>query len=70
MRTIGILLILFGVFALAFGGIRYTQREKVLDTPHLDAYADRERTVPFAPITGVVALLGGLVLVAVSKDKL
>jgi len=70
MRTIGILLILFGVFALAFGGIRYTQRSKVIDTPHFDAYADREHTVPFAPITGIVALLGGLVLVAVSKDRL
>ena len=28
---IGVLLIVFGVFALAYGGFGYTKREKVID---------------------------------------
>ena len=37
MKLIGILLILFGVAALAFGGITYTDREQVLDLGPIEA---------------------------------
>jgi hypothetical protein len=37
MKLVGILLIVFGVVALALGGIQYTTREKVLDIGPLEA---------------------------------
>ena len=37
MKLIGILLIVFGVVALAVGGFSYTEREKVLDIGPLEA---------------------------------
>ena len=66
---IGIILILVGVVALAYGGFSYTKREKVIDAGPLQVSADREKTVPFPPILGGLCLAGGIVLVIVGSRK-
>jgi uncharacterized membrane protein YidH (DUF202 family) len=63
MKLIGILLIVFGVFALAVGGINYTTREKVLDIGPVTATTEKHKTIPLSPIVGIAALAGGIVLV-------
>jgi len=63
MKLIGIVLIVFGVLALAYGGVSYTTRERVVDLGPLKVDADKEHTVPIAPIAGVGALVGGIALV-------
>jgi len=69
MRLLGIILIVIGVMVLAYGGFTYTTREKVLEIGSLQATALREKTVPIAPILGIVAVAGGLVLVFVVKPR-
>ena len=69
MKTIGILLIILGVLALAFGGFSYTQREKVIDTEHLDVSRNINKTVPIAPITGGIALIVGIGLIMAGSRK-
>jgi uncharacterized membrane protein YidH (DUF202 family) len=70
MKLIGIVLIVVGVLALAFGGFTYTKREKVLDIGPLQATTETQKTVPIAPIAGVAALVGGIVMVvAGSKTR-
>lgn len=59
---IGILLIIIGVVALAYGGFTYTKREKVIDAGPLQVSADKEKTVPLPPILGGLCLVGGVVL--------
>jgi uncharacterized membrane protein YidH (DUF202 family) len=63
MKLIGIVLIVVGVLALAFGGFSYTKREKIIDLGPLQASTERQKTVPIAPIAGVAALVGGIALV-------
>jgi len=63
MKLIGILLIVFGVVALAIGGINYTKREKVLDIGPLEATTETRETIPISPIVGIAALVGGIALV-------
>ena len=58
----GILLIVLGLAALAYGGITYTSRETVIDIGPLQATADRERTFPLPPVAGVAAVAGGVAL--------
>lgn len=67
MKLIGIVLIVFGLFALAFGGFSYTKREKVLDLGPLQATAETHKTIPIAPVAGLAALLGGIALVVVGS---
>jgi uncharacterized membrane protein YidH (DUF202 family) len=67
VKLIGIVLIVFGIVALAVGGFTYTTREKIIDIGPLQASADRQKTVPIAPIAGIAAVVGGIVLVVVGS---
>ena len=66
MKLIGVLLIVFGVIALAVGSIRYTTREKVLDIGPLQATTEKDHLIPLSPIVGLASLAGGIVLVVTS----
>ena len=65
MKLIGVLLLVFGIVALALGGITYTKREKVLDIGPITATTEREKTIPLSPIVGLAAVAGGIVLIVV-----
>ena len=63
MKLIGILLIVFGLAALAMGGFSYIKREKVLDLGPIEATTETRKTVPLSPIVGIAAVVGGIALV-------
>lgn len=65
----GIVLIILGVVALSYQGITYTSEEKVIDIGPLQATAMTEKTIPLPPVLGVLALVGGIVLVVVGARK-
>ena len=70
MKLIGILLIVFGVVALAIGGINYTKEETIIDLGPLQATAETEERIPLSPILGIGAILGGVgLVVAGSKTR-
>jgi uncharacterized membrane protein YidH (DUF202 family) len=65
MKLIGIILIVFGVIALATGGIRYTTHDKVLDIGPVQATAEKHHLIPFSPIVGLAAIAGGIAILVV-----
>jgi hypothetical protein len=69
MRILGIILIVLGVIALAYGGISYTKEEKVLDIGPLEATRKTRETIPLPPLLGGLALAGGIVLVIAGSRK-
>jgi uncharacterized membrane protein len=66
---VGIILIAIGIIALAWGGITYTKREKVIDAGPVQVSADREKTIPFPPVLGGICLVGGIILVIVGNRQ-
>ena len=66
---IGLVLIAVGILALAYQGITYTTREKILDVGPLEATAERQKTIPLPPIVGGVALAGGLLMIFAGAKK-
>jgi uncharacterized membrane protein len=66
---LGLALIVLGIFALAYQGITYTKREKVVDVGPIHATKDTTKTIPLPPILGGLALVGGIVLVAVGAKN-
>ena len=66
---IGIILIVLGVAGLAFQGITYTTREKVVDLPGIQVTADKQTTIPIPAIVGGLALAGGVAMVVMASKK-
>jgi len=63
VKLVGILLIVFGVAALAMGGFSYVKREKAIDLGPVQVTTEERKTVPLSPIVGIAAVAGGVVLV-------
>ena len=69
VTLVGIALIILGVLALAYQGITYTKREKVIDLGPLQASVDKKKSIPLPPIVGALALAGGVVMVIIGSRK-
>jgi hypothetical protein len=65
----GIILIVLGILALAYRGITYTSRKKVIDIGPIQATAETDKTIPLPPVVGGLALMGGVALVIVGSKK-
>ena len=67
MRIVGVLLILFGLLALAFGGFSFLDRDKVVDLGRVEINRTERENVYIPPIVGGAAIaVGALMLLASS----
>ena len=64
---LGIALIIIGVVALAYQGLTYTTQKKVIDIGPIQATKEEHHTVSLPPILGVLALVGGVVVIATDR---
>ena len=66
---VGIVLIVLGALALAYQGITYTTHKKVLDLGPIQATETKHETIPLSPVLGGLALLGGVVIIALDRQS-
>jgi hypothetical protein len=69
IAILGIVLIVFGLAALAYQGITYTTKETIIDIGPVHATADREKTLRLPPVVGIAAVAGGVVLLIAGGRK-
>ena len=69
MKIVGMLLIALGIVALIYGGISYTNREKVIDIGPIEASTETRETIPLPPILGALALIGGVALMIAGSRR-
>ncbi len=67
--VVGIVLTLVGALTLAYQGIIYTTREKIIKIGPIEATEDVKKTIPLPPVLGVLALAGGIVLIIIGGKK-
>jgi hypothetical protein len=64
MKLIAMVLIIVGLIGLSYGGVRWTQRDTVVDLGPVEITQNKTRSVPLPPLAGGVCLVVGLVLIA------
>ena len=69
MKPIALILIIFGIVGLIYGGIGYNREKTVLDIGGIKATATEHESIPIAPIVGVLAILGGAALLVADRRK-
>jgi uncharacterized membrane protein YidH (DUF202 family) len=67
--VVGILLIVIGLVSLLLGGFRWTQEKTVVDIGPLEAKTEEHKTLPIPPVIGVLALVGGIVVLVVPRRR-
>lgn len=66
---VGIVLIILGILALAYQGITYTTHKKVVDIGPIQATKTEHQTIPFPPLLGGLAIIGGVVVLALDRQS-
>lgn len=69
MRTLGIVLIVIGILALALPYVTFTKKEKVLDIGPIEAVTEKQESLPVSPIVGGIILIAGAGIVIASISK-
>jgi uncharacterized membrane protein YidH (DUF202 family) len=69
MKMLGIVLIVLGVLALAYGGFSYTKEKKVVDLGPIQATTRTHEAVPIPPIAGAAAVIAGIAVLVTSSRK-
>ena len=69
MKVFGIVLIVIGIIMFIITGISYTTEETIIDAGPLELSAEKEESVNWPPYAGGVAVVAGLILVAIGRKK-
>ncbi len=69
MKILGIVLIVAGIVALAYGGFSYTTTKKDVDMGPLQISHKQNHSVPLPPILGVVGIVAGGALLYFGAKK-
>ena len=64
---VGIILIIFGILALGYQGISYTQHEKIAQIGNVQLTENTQHSIYVPPLVGGLSLLAGIVLVVVGR---
>jgi drug/metabolite transporter (DMT)-like permease len=67
-RVLGLVLVVIGIIALAYQGISWTTHKKVVDLGPIQASKTEHHDIPLPPIVGVLALVGGIVVLATDRS--
>jgi uncharacterized membrane protein len=65
----GVVLIVLGIVSLAYQGFTYHTQKRVADIGPIHATRTESHTVALPPVLGGIALIGGIVLLAVGAKE-
>jgi drug/metabolite transporter (DMT)-like permease len=64
-RMVGLVLIVIGLVALVWGGVFWTDKDTLVDAGPIEITSQEREGFALPPVLGVIALVGGIVLLAV-----
>ncbi|HSO89179.1 MAG TPA: hypothetical protein VLQ91_21680 [Draconibacterium sp.] len=68
-KPLGIVLIVIGIVMLIYTGFNYVTKEKVVDIGPIEINAEKNHTVKWPPIVGLVLIVGGIAIIALDRKK-
>lgn len=68
-KPLGIVLIVIGIVMLIYTGFNYVTTEKVVDIGPIEINAEKNHTVKWPPIVGLVLIVGGIAIIALDRKR-
>ena len=69
MKILGVVLVLAGIVALAYGGFTYTTHKRAVDMGPVQIETSRKHRVFFPPVLGISGIVVGGALLFVFRSK-
>jgi len=69
MKTFGIVLIVIGIIMMVMTGFSYVTQETIIDAGPLEVTADKRESINWPPYVGGIALITGIILIAMDRKK-
>ena len=66
-RSAGFVLIVLGIIMMVYTGFNYVTTEKVVDLGPIEINKDKNHSVGWSPIVGIVLLAGGVIILLRNK---
>jgi len=68
MKALGVLLVVLGIVALAYGGLSWTRKDTIVDAGPLEITRDKTEGIAVPPVAGALVLIAGVALL-VTRGK-
>ena len=68
-RIAGVVLVVAGIVALLYGGVFWTDRDTVFDAGPVKVTTEDREGVSVPPVVGIIAVVGGIVLLALPARR-
>jgi hypothetical protein len=68
-RVVGLVLVVFGLIALLWGGVFWKDRDTLVDAGPLQVSTEHQKGVSIPPIAGGVAIVAGIVLLVLPRRQ-
>ena len=69
MKLLGIVLVALGLIGLIYGGVRWTERDEVLDIGSIEVTQQERKSVPISPLAGGATLAAGVALIVLDGRR-
>jgi len=69
LKTIGISLIVIGIFMMIYTGFKYVTTDKVVDLGSVKIEKEKDHFIQWSPIVGIVLIIGGVVITLRDKKE-
>ena len=66
-RVIGLVLVVFGIVALVWGGVFWTDRDTLINAGPLEVTTEQREGFRVPTIVGIISLIGGVVLLVAKR---
>lgn len=70
MKKLGIAILVIGLITTLITGFNYVTREKVVDIAEMEITMNKNHSVAWSPIAGIIVMVigGGMILFGVKKE--
>ena len=68
-KNLGIVVIIVGILMMVYTGFNYVTTEKVIEIGPININKEKNHSVQWTPIIGLLVIIGGIIILKVGSKK-
>ena len=69
-KTLGIVLVVIGIIMIVYTGFNFVTTEKVVDLGPIEINKEKNNSVKWPPVVGIILIVGGIAVIVLDKKKI